>query len=175
MKFTHTATIPFAADKIHLGEWLFTMSDKDYQAASHQHRGMGTFVENGAKGMLNVESIGGVLLVQHYHEVRIGKSFVQLVSERSRAYVMHLVPVAIWVRWTMGITPEAADESTFSCMVETTMPGLVLLMSRATGLPGFIRRHIIEETEGFAADITRKLWSQRAARAAAASTRSHSE
>jgi hypothetical protein len=168
MKFAHTATIPFAAGKIHLGEWLFTMSDEEYQAAARQHRGLGTFVENGARGMINVEAIGHVLMVQHYHEVQIGKSLVELFSERSRAYLMHVLPVPVQVRWTMSITPGIADESTFSCTVEPAMPAFLHLMSWATGVLWFIRRHTVEETAGFAADITRKLRGQGVARAAAA-------
>jgi len=131
---------------------------------------LGTFVENGARGMINVESIGGVLIVQHYREVQIGKSFVELVSERSRAYVMHVAPVPIWVRWTMSITPGTADESIFSCTVETIMPAFLQVLSRATGLPWFLRRHTVEETGGFAADITRKLQGQGVTRAATATS-----
>jgi len=157
MKFTHTATIPFAADKIDLGEWLFTMSNDEYKLASRQHRGLGTFVEKGARGMINVESIGGVLVVQHYREVEVRPGFVQLLSERSTAYVMHIVRIPMWVRWTTWVMPETRDTSTLWSMVETTMPALLQVMIWATGLPWFLRRHNAEETAGFAADITRKL------------------
>lgn len=157
MKFTHTAAIPFAADKIDLGEWLFTMSNEDYKLASRQHRGLGTFVEKGARGIISVESIGGVLVVQQYREVEVRRGYVQLLSQRSTAYVMHVVPVAMSVRWTTWVMPETRDTSAFSCMIEATVPAWLRAMTWATGLPWFLWRHTVEETAGFAADITRKL------------------
>ena len=157
MKFTHTATIPFAADRIDVGEWLFTMSNGEFQVASRQHRGLGTFVENGVRGLISVASIGGVLMLNNYRQVEVRRGFAQLLSEQSRTYLMHIVPIPMWVRWTIWVMPETRDASTLWCMVEIMVPPLVRPMTWAIGLPWFVRRHIAEETAGFAADITRKL------------------
>jgi hypothetical protein len=49
------------------------------------------------------------------------------------------------------------DESSFTCTVETTMPSVINFLARATGVLWALRRHVAEETLGYAADLTRKL------------------
>jgi hypothetical protein len=157
-KYTGTTTVPFAADEIDLEKWLYNMSDQEYQgAARRRHRALGVFFEDGVRGMINVEVMGHALLIQHYHEVTAGKSHTELYSERSRAYLFHIVPVTVQVRWTMTVTPLEGDESSFSCTVEPTMPSVINFLARATGVLWAIRLHVAEETLGFAADLTRKL------------------
>ena len=73
MKFTQQAVIDAPIDQVDLEKWLFTLSDSEYQAAAHGHRAAGTFTEDGVRGTINVESIGGTLMVQHYHEVSAGR------------------------------------------------------------------------------------------------------
>ncbi len=105
MKFSHQAVISAPVDRVDLEEWLFTLSDSDYQAAARGHRAAGTFTENGVRGTVNVESMGGTLMVQHYHAVSAEPTRVEMLSTRSHAYVMHLIPVHFLVRWTMTATP----------------------------------------------------------------------
>ena len=66
MKSSFRTVIDHPADRIDLAQWLSTMSDRDYQVCSRGHRAAGTFPEGGTFGMVNVESIGGHLLIQHY-------------------------------------------------------------------------------------------------------------
>ncbi len=156
-KFTGTTTVPFATDEIDLETWLYNMSDQEYQRVARQHRALGVFFEEGVRGMINVEVMGHALLIQHYHDVIAGKSYVELYSERSRAYLFHIVPVTVQVRWAMTVTPLERDESTFSCSVETTMPSVVQFLAHFTGVLWAVRRHVAEETLGYADDLTRKL------------------
>jgi hypothetical protein len=157
MKFSHQAVISAPVDNVDLEEWLFTLSDSDYQAAARGHRAAGTFTENGVRGTVNVESMGGTLMVQHYHEVSAEPTRVEMVSTRSHAYVMHLIPVHFLVRRTMTATPRTTDTTTFSCTVEIEMPTLVRFAAKLTGAPYFVRKHVHEEAPNFAADIERKL------------------
>ena len=93
MKFTQQqAVIDAPIDQVDLEKWLFTLSDSEYQAAAHGHRAAGTFTEDGVRGTINVESIGGTLMVQHYHEVSAEPTRVEMLSKRTRAYVFHLIP-----------------------------------------------------------------------------------
>ncbi|GAA4729445.1 hypothetical protein [Phytohabitans rumicis] len=51
--------------------------------------------------MVNAESVGGNLIIQHYRVVRAEKSFVEMYSAASRIFLFHLVPVTGAVRWTL--------------------------------------------------------------------------
>jgi len=117
----------------------------------------GTFTTDGVRGMVNVESIGNVIVVQHYLTVRADSTHMEMVSKRSLVYLLHLIPTPVWVRWTMTAAALTKDTTTFSCTVETQMPPLVRLAATLSGFGYFLRKHVDEETVGFAADITRKL------------------
>jgi hypothetical protein len=155
MKFTKDATVPVAADQIDLSKWLFTMTDEEYQAVASAHRALGTFVADGVRGMVNVEVMGGVLLIQHYREVQATKSHVEMYSERSRAYLMHVLPVSMEVRWVMSIAPLTDGTSTFSCTVEAVLPAALRSFVGVLGIRRAVRKHVEEEAAGFAADLGR--------------------
>ncbi|BBX64285.1 hypothetical protein MSAS_34590 [Mycobacterium saskatchewanense] len=157
MKYTAEATINAPIENVDLATWLYSLSDEEYQACSRGHKGAGTFVENGVRGMINVESVGGTLMLQHYHEASAGPTRMEMFSPRSRAYVFRLVPVPIMVRWTMTATRKTADTTTFSCTVEANMPAALRVLAASIFIPYLLRRHVQEETLLFAADIDRKL------------------
>ena len=92
MVFTHNASIPLALSAIHLDEWLFNLSEADYKACARGHRAVGTNGGSEFKGMVNVESMAGALLVQHYRTDLFEASHVRLYSARSRGYLMHVIP-----------------------------------------------------------------------------------
>lgn len=67
--YTATATIHAAFEKIDLTRWLFTLKDHEYQACSAAHLACGaSLTEDGKRISLNVERVGGNLLIQHYIE-----------------------------------------------------------------------------------------------------------
>ena len=155
---THEAVIDAPIEQIDLANWLFTLSDEDYQAASRGHRGAGTFTTaDGVRGTVNIETVGGILLVQHYHEVHAERARVEMLSERTRGLIMHLIPAHFQVRWTLTATPTNGDATLFRCTVEVTMPTLLRLAAASIFTPYFVRKHVEEETPRFAADIRRKL------------------
>jgi hypothetical protein len=157
MKFVNDTTVPFTADQIDLPQWLFTMTDQEYQAVSPAHRALGTFIADGVRGMVNVEVMGGALVIQHYREVQATKSRVEMYSARSRAYLMHVIPVSMEVRWTMSVTPRTADTSTFLCSVEVVPPAWLRSLMGVIGIRRAVRKHVEQETEAYAADLSRKL------------------
>ncbi|WP_158812131.1 hypothetical protein [Beijerinckia sp. L45] len=106
--------------------------------------------------MVNVESIGGSLLIQHYATRRAEKNEVTMVSEASRAYLMHVVPVKVGVRWHMGVASDGPAASRFCFEIDVEMPRVVEILGRTIGTPWFVKRHLVEETIGFARDIARK-------------------
>jgi hypothetical protein len=157
MKFTQHTVINAPVEEVDLEDWLFTMSDSDYQGAAKGHRAAGTFTTDGVRGMVNVESMGGTLIIQHYKAIHAEPTRVQMLSEGSRAYTFHLFPTPVWVRWTMTAEARTADTTTFTCTVEAVMPPVLRLPAKLTGLEYFVHKHLDEETLGYAADISRKL------------------
>jgi hypothetical protein len=157
MNFRNTVTAPFAADQVDLSKWLFTMTDEEYQAVATAHRALGTFVEDGVRGMVNVEAMGGALLIHDYREVQATKPQVEMCSPRTRMYLLHVLPVSIEVRWTMNVVPRTADTSTFSCTVDIVLPAALRVVAGVVGFKRAVRKHVEEETGGYAVDLTRKL------------------
>src|SRR5262245_46932182 len=114
MKFSSQTVIDHPADRIDLAQWLSTMSDRDYQDCSRGHRAAGTFRERGTFGMVNVESIGGHLLIQHYLAEKAAPDKVVMHSKDTSVYVMHILPATIEVIWTLGVKPTDANRAEFS-------------------------------------------------------------
>lgn len=157
MKFNQQAVLNASVDEVDLEKWLFTLSDSEYQATARGHRGAGVFTEDGLRGSINVESIGGTLMVQYYHAVSAQPERVALLSTRTRGYVFHLIPVLFLVRWTLTARPRTSETTTFSCTVEIEMSPLTRLAAALIATPYFLQKHVDEETHGFATDIERKL------------------
>jgi hypothetical protein len=157
MKFSSQTVIDHPADRIDLAQWLSTMSDRDYQVCSRGHRAAGTFREGGTFGMVNVESIGGHLLIQHYLAEEAAPDQVVMHSKDTRVYVMHIFPATIEVIWTLGVKPRDGNGAEFSCSVEALMPAPLGSVATLGLLPLFLRWHVEEETIKFAADIARKI------------------
>ena len=156
MKFSHQVAIRVPADQIDLPDWLFTLSEQDYAGCQHGHRAIGVLGGEARTGMVNVESIGGSLLVQHYETQLAEKNHVTMISPASRAYLMHLLPVTCGVAWDMRVTP--CDEGAlFRCEIEVDLPIAVRILGFFNATPFFVRRHLVEETHGFARDIERKV------------------
>jgi hypothetical protein len=158
MPISHTAQVALntPSNEIDLDAWLFGLSDADYQACAKGHQAAGVFTDDQRRGMINVESIGGNLIVQHYRSARTDRSNVEMYSPASRVYLLHLVPVTAGVRWKLKVTPTTAAASEFACTVEVDLPPILSVLARLSLLGHFLRKHVDEEAEGFAADITRK-------------------
>ena len=92
MKRTGHTTLDVPIDRVDLTDWLFTLTDAEYQAAAPTaHRAAGTFIQDGVRGTVNVEAIGGHLIIQHYREVTGTPTPVEMLSNRSRVYLFHLL------------------------------------------------------------------------------------
>ncbi len=156
MIFTHEASVPLAVSDIHLDEWLFNLSEEDYKACAHGHRAVGTNGGEHFKGMVNVESMAGALIIQHYETELLEPNHVRLFSRRSRAYLMHLIPFHLQVIWEMQVFRVSRDESRLRCTIDVRNPLWVRLVGWFNATNYWIRQHLIEETQGFARDLGRK-------------------
>lgn len=157
MKSSSQTVIGLPADRIDLPAWLAILSDRDYQACSPAHRAAGVFHEDGVFGSINVESVGGHLLVHHYLSEGASARRIVMHSRNTRVYVMHTVPATIEVIWTLEIEPQDSKSSLFRCSVEVRLPALLTVLGTLTFLPAFLRWHVQGETPLFAADLARKV------------------
>ncbi len=156
MVFTHEASIPLPAGDVHLDKWLFQLSENDYKACARGHRAIGTTGGARFDGMVNVESMAGALIIQHYRTELLEAGHIRLLSEKSRAYLMHLVPFHLRVGWEMQVTGVSAQESRLRCTIDVRNPLWVRFIGLFNATNYWIRQHLIEETQGFARDLARK-------------------
>ena len=85
------APINASKEVFNLHNWVFTLSDKDYQTTARGHIGAGSSIHtDGTQTSVNVESVGGNLLVQHYIAEVKEPDYVKMVSF-SDLWLMKLV------------------------------------------------------------------------------------
>jgi hypothetical protein len=148
--------LDIASAEIDLESWLFALSHEEYQACARGHRAAGVFHDERGRGMVNVESIGGNLIIQHYRALRAERSQVEMYSAASTVYLLHLAPVTASVRWVLTMTPNTPSSSELTCTVQVDLHPVLRAMGSLMALGTFLKRHVDEETGGFAADISRK-------------------
>jgi len=77
-----SATINVSIEKVDIPSWCFTLPDSEYQACSPAHCSAGaTTASDGRRMSINVEIIGGSLMVQHYIEEIGQPDHLRLVSD----------------------------------------------------------------------------------------------
>jgi len=99
-----TATINAPLEKIDLPQWAFALPDHEYQGCSPAHVAAGaTTSPDGKRMSVNVEIIGGSLMVQHY---------VEALGERDHLILESLSDIftpggrtTIHVLWELSVKP----------------------------------------------------------------------
>jgi hypothetical protein len=82
VKSSFSATINAPIQKINIPSWCFTLPESEYQACSPAHCSVGaTTSPEGRRMSINVETIGGSLMVQHYVEEIGEPDRLRLTSE----------------------------------------------------------------------------------------------
>lgn len=152
--FAHSARIDTPVDRLDVPAWMFQMTDADYPIVSSAHRALGTWRRGAQRGMVNVESIGGALMVQHYTEEASDESRIVMVSPRSSLYLLNAIRFTVGVRWTMWVAP-GPDGTVFHCTVQMTMPAALLRVCDLLGMQRSVQHHVDEETDGYARDLER--------------------
>jgi hypothetical protein len=146
------------ASALDLPRWFLGFSDTEYQRCSRGHWGAGmSTLPDGRRTSLNVESVGGHLAVHHYVEEISEPSHLKLVSERSDAWIFHLLRFHPRVTWEMTLVPSSVDSCIFRCTVSVEHPSLLIkVASVLTLFQHFVTRHDREETRPFAEDLARR-------------------
>jgi hypothetical protein len=77
-----SAIINVPIEKVNIPAWCFTLPESEYQACSPAHYSAGaTTASDGRRMSINVEVIGGSLMVQHYVEEIVEPTHLRLISD----------------------------------------------------------------------------------------------
>jgi len=158
-----SATIHAPLERIDLPEWCFTLPDDEYQGCSPAHFAAGsTTARDGRRMSINVEVIGGSLMVQHYVEV-LGQKH-HLVLESVSDLFTTAGRTKILVLWELSVKRIDAGNCEFTCHVRTRAPDELWEFLARQGIPFDLFcaqrqpmsiAHIKGETPLFAASIER--------------------
>ncbi len=158
------AVINAPLEKIDITEWVFTLSDAEYQSCSTAHYAGGTSTNSDGKRMsINVEMVGPGLILEHY---------VEDISERYHCRLISLSDVLapqgrtrIQVRWEMIATALTENTCELTNNVVTGATDDYLAFLEKNGVPyeaakeamqKALDAHNHEETPNFAKSIERK-------------------
>ena len=155
MEYTETVPLAVSAEAVNMADWIFGMSDEEYRSVAVGHHAMGVIGEK-RLGLINVEQIGGTLIVQHYYTKEAEADHVSFVSEASEGFLLRAVPFKMKVWWNMSIKAAAAGNSELTCQIGFDAPGWVEVAGSLVRSDHQVHQHLIEETAGFARDIERK-------------------
>jgi hypothetical protein len=120
------APIEAHKDNFDLHHWVFNLSDSDYQntARGHIAAGASTHID-GTRTSVNVESVGGNLLVQHYVAEVGEKDYVRMVSY-SDLWLMKLIHVVVKVTWEMRLIHVSENQCAFRNTVTVEHPSFLM-------------------------------------------------
>lgn len=158
-----TATIHAPLEKIDIPAWCFSLSEQEYQGCSPAHLAAGfTTAPDGRRMSINVEIIGGSLMVQHYVETLGRKD--HLILESVSDVFTPSGRTTIHVHWEMSVKPLESGICEFTNRVRSTAtPEFKTFLDRQ-GIPFDVFRaqrqpmsiaHNRGETPLFAASIER--------------------
>lgn len=151
---------------IDLTEWVFTLTDSEYQACSKNHIAAGSSrTPEGKRMSINVEHVGN-LMIQHYVEDISTRNHCRLVSLSDSIGPSVEGRVQVAVIWEFQVAASSDGRTKFINRVEvqTAAGYLEALAKRGVSLAqasqvaqGALSAHNAEETPLFAKDIARKV------------------
>lgn len=158
-----TAIINAPIEKIDIPKWCFTLAEKDYQGCSPAHIAAGfTTAPDGKRMSINVEIIGGSLMVQHYVETLGEKN--HLILESVSDVFTPTGRTTIHVRWELSVKAIDSERCEFTNRVRSrATPEFMEFLGRQ-GIPFDVFKaqrqpmsiyHNKSETPLFAASIER--------------------
>ena len=113
-----TAIVNAPIEKIDLPTWCFTLPEKEYQGCSPAHIAAGfTTAPDGTRMSINVETIGGSLMVQHYVET-LGEKHHLILDSDSDVFTP-TGRVTIHVTWELSVKEIDKDRCEFTNRVQS--------------------------------------------------------
>ncbi|ADH90216.1 conserved hypothetical protein [Ancylobacter novellus DSM 506] len=158
-----TATINVPIDKIDIPAWCFSLSEAEYQGCSPAHIAAGfTTAPDGRRMSINVEVIGGSLMVQHYVETLGRKD--HLILESVSDVFTPAGRTTLHILWEMSVRTIDGERCEFTNHVRSTATDEFRAFLDRQGIPLDVFRsqrqpmsiaHNRGETPFFAASIER--------------------
>jgi hypothetical protein len=158
-----TAIINAPIESIDIPSWCFSLPEKEYQSCSPAHIAAGfTTDADGGRMSINVETIGGSLMVQHYRETLGEKTHLILDSDSD--VFTPTGRVVIHVTWELSVKALDKERCEFTNRVQSFATSEMLAGLDRQGIPFDIFRtqrqpmsiaHNKGETPLFAASIER--------------------
>lgn len=149
--------------KIDIPTWCFNLPEQDYQACSPAHIAAGfTTAPDGRRMSINVEVIGGSVMVQHYVETVADKD--HLILDSTSDVFTPTGRTTIHVTWELSVRELGAGRCEFANRVRTYATDELLTFLARQGIPFDLFRaqrqpasiaHNQGETPLFAASIER--------------------
>ncbi|MDZ5454422.1 hypothetical protein [Labrys sp. ZIDIC5] len=158
-----TAIINAPIEKIDIPNWCFTLPEKEYQGCSPAHIAAGfTTAPDGTRMSINVETIGGSLMVQHYVET-IGEKDHLILDSDSDIFTQ-TGRLTIHVTWELSVKAIDKERCEFTNRVQSFATDEMMAFLDRQGIPFEVFRaqrqpmsiaHNKGETPLFAASIER--------------------
>jgi hypothetical protein len=113
-----TAIINAPIDKVDIPEWCFGLSEQEYQGCSPAHIAAGfTTAPDGKRMSINVEIIGGSMIVEHYIETLGTKS--HLILDSTSDVFTPNGRTTIHVTWELSVKDAGGGKCEFTNRVQT--------------------------------------------------------
>jgi hypothetical protein len=129
-----TSIINAPIDKIDIPEWCFNLPEREYQGCSPAHVSAGlTTAPDGKRMSINVEIIGGSLMVQHYVETLSQKDRLVLDSE-SDVFTPN-GRTSIHVTWELSVREIEKGKCEFTNRVRSYATDEMLTFLARQGIP----------------------------------------
>jgi hypothetical protein len=97
-----SAVINAPIEKVNIPEWCFNLPEKDYQDCSPAHVAAGfTTAPDGTRMSINVEILGGSLMVQHYVE-KLGEPAHLILESVSDVFTPN-GRITMFVHWELSV------------------------------------------------------------------------
>lgn len=163
VKSSFSARINVPVEDVDLPEWCFTLAESEYQACSPAHCSAGaTTAPDGRRMSINVEILGGSLMVQHYVEEVANPDHLRLVSNSDLFTPAGRTKVGVIWDLTVSRIDGATCELT-NTVHSTATPELLDFLGRQgipwelfkTGRKPISEAHNQQETPLFAKSIER--------------------
>ena len=158
-----TAIINAPIDRIDIPNWCFNLSEREYQGCSPAHIAAGfTTTPDGKRMSINVEIIGGSLMVQHYVET-LGRKDHLILDSTSDVFTPN-GRTTIHVTWELSVKEIEPGKCEFINRVKTHATDEFMTFIGKQGIPFELFRaqrqpfsiaHNQSETPLFAASIER--------------------
>lgn len=129
-----TAIINAPIDRIDIPQWCFNLPEREYQSCSPAHVSAGiTTAPNGERMSVNVEVIGGSLMVQHYLEAVSRKD--HLVLESDSDVFTPTGRTSIHVTWELSVKELDKGRCEFTNRVRSYATEEMLAFLARQGIP----------------------------------------